>query len=87
MRSMVQNMRKAESPSPNEKAKKLLSAIVPIFEEAMNNDLNVKGAFDCLFDIVSKLDNLHRKGLLTAQEANLALEELERLDRVLKIVF
>ena len=86
-KNMVQDLRKAESSNPNKKATKLVCAIAPGFEDSMNDDLNVKSAFDCLFDIVSKLDNLHRKGLLSAQEANLALEELERLDRVLKIVF
>ena len=86
-KNMIQDLRKAESPSPSEKAKKLLCAIVPSFEEAMNNDLNVKSAFDCLFDIVSKLDSLNRKGRLSAQVAKLALEELTQVDRVLKIVF
>ena len=86
-KNMVQDLRKAESPSPNEKAKKLVGAIVPGFEDAMNDDLNVKGAFDCLFGIVSKLNSLNKKGRLSAQDANLALEKLERADRVLKIIF
>ena len=86
-KKMVQNLRNAESNNPNVKAKKLLCAIVPNFEDAMNDDLNVKGAFDCLFDIVSKLDSLNEKGRLSAQEAKFALEELERVNRVLKIVF
>jgi len=74
-------------PALSGTATNYLHAIVPSFEEAMNDDLNVKGAFDFLFAIVSKLDSLNEKGRLTAQEAKLALEELERVDRVLKIVF
>jgi cysteinyl-tRNA synthetase len=86
-KSMVQDLRNAESNNPNVKAKKLVCAIIPGFEDAMNDDLNVKAAFDFLFDIVSKLDSLNEKGRLSAQDAKLALEELERVDRVLKIVF
>jgi cysteinyl-tRNA synthetase len=86
-KDMVQNLRKAESLSPNEKAKQVLGAIVPSFEEAMNSDLNVKGAFDCLFGIVSKLNSLNEKGRLSAQDVKLALEKLERVDHVLRIIF
>jgi hypothetical protein len=34
-----------------------------------------------------KLDNLNQEGRLNAQEARSALEELEKVDRVLKIFF
>ena len=86
-KSMVQDLRNAESSSSSEKAKKLVCAIVPSFEYAMNNDLNVQGAFDCLFDIVSKLDSLNETGRLSAQDAKSALEALERVDHIFRIVF
>jgi cysteinyl-tRNA synthetase len=86
-KSMVQDLRNAESNNPNVTAKKLVCAIIPGFEDAMNDDLNVKAAFDFLFDIVSKLDSLNETGGLGAQDAKVALEELERVDRVLKIIF
>jgi cysteinyl-tRNA synthetase len=86
-KNMIQDLRKAKSSNPNKKATKLVCAIVPDFEDAMNDDLNFKAAFDCLFNIVSKLNNLNKKGRLSAQHADLALEELERVDRVLKFVF
>jgi cysteinyl-tRNA synthetase len=86
-KSMVQDLRNAQSSSSNVEAKKLVCAIIAGFEDAMNDDLNVKGAFDFLFDIVSKLDSLNEKGRLNAQDAKSALEELEKVDRVLKIVF
>jgi len=86
-KSMVQDLRNAESNHPNVKAKKLVCAIIPGFEDAMNDDLNVKGAFNLVFDIVSKLDSLNEKGGLGAQDAKMALGELERIDRVVKIIF
>ncbi len=73
-KSMVQDLGKAGSSKPSEEAKKLVCAIVPRFEDAMNDDLNVKGAFDCLFDIVSRLDRLNKKGRLSTQDARSALD-------------
>jgi FtsZ-binding cell division protein ZapB len=53
----------------------------------MNDDLNVKAAFDGIFNIVLKLDNLKENKQLNPQDAKVALEALERVDRVLRIVF
>jgi cysteinyl-tRNA synthetase len=86
-KSMVLNLQKAASPKPNEKAKKLVCRIVSGFEENMNNDLDVKGGFGCLFDVVSKLDILRKQDRLSTQDATSALEALEQVDRVLKVIF
>jgi len=86
-KSMVQDLRNADSNHPSTEAKKLVCTIIPSFEKAMNNDLNVKAAFDSLFKIVTKMDSLNETGRLGAQDAILALEKLERVDRVLKIIF
>ena len=53
----------------------------------MNDDLNVKVAFDCIFNIVLKLDSLNEDKQLSPQDAKAALEDLERVDRVFRIVF
>jgi cysteinyl-tRNA synthetase len=86
-KSMVQDLSKTESSEPSEEAKKLVCAIVQCFDNAMNDDLNVIDAFEGLFDIVSKLDSLNKKGRLNAQDAKSALEELAKVDRVLRVVF
>jgi len=84
---MVLNPRKAESSNPSEKAEKLVDALVQGFEESMNNDLDVKGAFDCLFGVVSKLDVFRKQNRLSNQDAKSALDALERVDRVLRFIF
>lgn len=86
-KSMVQDLKDAASTKSSEKAKKLVCGIIPCFENAMNDDLNVKGAFDCIFNIVLKLDNLNENKQLNPQDAKVALEALEKVDRVLRVVF
>jgi cysteinyl-tRNA synthetase len=86
-KSMVQDLKDAASTKSSEKAKKLVFGIIPYFESAMNDDLNVKAAFDGIFNIVLKLDNLKENKQLNPQDAKVALEALERVDRVLRIVF
>ena len=86
-KSMVQDLGKAESSNPSDQAKKLVCTIVPRFEKAMNDDLNVKDAFDGLFDIVLRLDRLNKKGRLMVQDVKSALDKLARVDRVLRVIF
>ncbi len=86
-KEIVTNLQKAESGNPNRKAAKMASEISHIFELNMNNDLDVKGAFNRLFNCVSALERLRRKGRLGAQDAASALEALQQVDRVLKFIF
>ena len=53
----------------------------------MNCDLNVKGAFDQLFKMVSKLSRWSETGRLSAEDAKAALEAFQRVDCVLKVLF
>jgi cysteinyl-tRNA synthetase len=52
-KSMVQDLGTAGPSKPSDQAKRLVCAIVPRFEDAMNDDLSVKGAFD-VFSISSR---------------------------------
>jgi cysteinyl-tRNA synthetase len=86
-RDMVQNLRRAKSANPSEKAKLLAGSIVSSFEENMNNDLDVKAAFDELYKTVSELHGLMKEERLSAEEANAAMSGLHRIDSVLRVVF
>ena len=84
---MVQNLRKAKSANSSEKAKRLADSLILSFNENMNNDLDVKTAFDELYETVSRLDGLIREERLSAEDANAAITNLRRVDGVLKVIF
>jgi cysteinyl-tRNA synthetase len=86
-KGMVQNLRRAKSAYSSEKAKLLAGSIVSSFEENMNNDLNVKAAFDELYETVSKLHGLMKEKRLSIEDANAAMSGLHRIDSVLRVVF
>lgn len=83
----VRNLEKVRSKTPSRKATGLVEELVPAFDKNMNNDLNVKAAFNSLFSIVSKLDNLAKRGKLSYEDARKAIERLRRIDCVLQIAF
>jgi cysteinyl-tRNA synthetase len=80
-------LRGAKSANPSEKAKALADSIVSSFEENMNSDLNVKAAFDELYEKVSELHRLMRADRLSVEDANAAMSGLRRIDSVLQVVF
>jgi cysteinyl-tRNA synthetase len=87
-RKLASDLQQANAAKPNgAEGKALADRITACFEEAMNNDLDIKGAFGNLHKTVSKLDALRKKGKLSAKDAGLALEALKRVDAVLKVIF
>ena len=68
-------------------AKKLVKEITADFEENMNNDLQVKDAFDSLYKTVSSLVNLKEKRMLSDEDSKEALEKLKTIDYVLQAFF
>jgi cysteinyl-tRNA synthetase len=86
-KGMVQNLRKAKSADPSEKVRKLAGSLVSGFDENMNNDLDVKAAFDELYRTISELHGLMKEEKLSAEDANAAMSGLHRIDSVLRVVF
>ncbi len=84
---MVDSLQKTNSAESGEEAKELVGEIVTSFERNMNNDLNVKAAFVGLFKIVSRLYALMNQGKLNSEDAHNAIANLERIDRVLQVIF
>lgn len=68
-------------------AKRFVKKITEDFEKNMNNDLQVKDAFDSLYKIVSKLVKHKEKHQLNAEDSKKALEKLQAVDHVLQIIF
>jgi cysteinyl-tRNA synthetase len=86
-KGMVQDLKKAQSIAPSQKAKHLVTSIISGFESNMNNDLNVKAAFDSIFKTVKRLHRLSQAGRLSCEDAKATVDALERVDRVLKVIF
>ncbi len=84
---MVHGLEKVESGRSSRTARDLVDHIIPSFEENMNNDLNVKAAFDDLFETVSKLNALRSRGKLSPEDAGEAVANIRKIDSVLQLVF
>jgi len=69
------------------RAKKLVKKIKTDFEENMNNDLQVKAAFDSLYKTVSTLVRLKKRQGLSAEDSKEALAKLKAIDYVLQAIF
>jgi len=88
-RDMVKNLTVAEGSEQKSsvRAKKLVKKIKTDFEENMNNDLQVKAAFDSLYKTVSRLVRLKKRQGLSAEDSREALAKLKAIDYVLQTIF
>jgi cysteinyl-tRNA synthetase len=84
---MVKDLENAEAAHSSEKAKKLTDSIVLSFELNMDNDLDVKAAFNKLYESLSKLHKLLVQRKLSAKDAKAAIDGLHRIDSVLQVIF
>jgi len=86
-RNMVNNVEKTKPKNNSPKTRELADGLLAVFERNMNDDLNVKAAFDAIFLAVSKLDNLTKRGKLSYEDASTAICNLKKIDYVLRIIF
>ncbi len=83
-RSMVADLEKTKPTSQPERQEKLTNKITIDFEDNMNNDLDVKSAFDSLYETTAKLHKM-RQSLGTIDVKNV-LEGLHTVDKVLQCI-
>lgn len=69
------------------KVSQLIAKLKHDFESNMNNDLQVKSAFDALFETTSRLAVLARKGKVNKKDADQAVKTLKSIDNVLQVIF
>lgn len=86
LRSMVQNLRRVKSLKRT-KSNKFASDITGLFRSHMNNDLDVKHAFDTVYETVANLYESGQNGSLSFNEASNAIQGLHAIDGVLQIIF
>ena len=85
VRGMVADLQETKAASQNRGDPKAGAELVADFEANMNDDLNVKGAFESL---TQKLTQIHQKRqTLAAGELKNVLDGLRRVDSVLRCLF
>ena len=81
-----ENIEKLGEKSSN-LSKKLIKKIKVDFEKHMNNDLQVKNAFDSINETVRDLVKLKEKGLVSQKDSKNLLKQLNEIDYVFQIFF
>jgi cysteinyl-tRNA synthetase len=85
LKEMIFELQQQKSDEGSIETKKLAQSVLPLFEEAMDNNLDVKGAFDNLYEIISEL---HKKSaLLEVSDGENLLLDLHKIDSVLQCLF
>jgi cysteinyl-tRNA synthetase len=84
-RSMVADLERGKPSNQSEKQKTLTDKITAGFEECMNNDLDVKSAFDNIYEAIS--DFHEKRQSLSDKEVKNVLNGLHRVDSVLQFIF
>ncbi|MCJ7631424.1 class I tRNA ligase family protein [Candidatus Bathyarchaeota archaeon] len=87
LKQMALNLQETKSNETNDDAKRLVGEILETYEKNMNKNLNVKSAFDELYNILSNLDRLRKENGLSLEDADKATTHLKRIDQVLKVIF
>ncbi len=85
LREMVAEIQKTKPKSQTTKRTGLVIRIIAEFEDHMNNDLDLQGAFNSLCKVVSAI--YEKREMLTAQEKENILVSLEKVDSVLQSIF
>ena len=85
LKAIVCDLQKSSFNVSAEKVKPLSNRIVPEFEECMNNDLDVKAAFDKLYETIGELHGL--QGRISAEDIKEISRDLRKIDSVLQCIF
>lgn len=89
LRNMVKKLDFVENcgKKSSAEAKKLVYRIESDFEKRMNDDLQVRTAFDSLYKTVSRLAKLSENRMLSAEDSMEVLEKIKSIDYVLQVIF
>ena len=76
-----------ESGKSDHQVPKLVDGMKSDFEKYMNDDLNIKDAFEALYKNLSKLGKIKIRGRLAKADRKRVTDNLKKIDSVLKIIF
>src|SRR5208283_4398783 len=85
LKSMVKDIREQKSENSTAETKGAKGSIVSVFEKGMNNDLDVKTAFDSLYDTIQGLYKMRES--LSVKDVKDIMADLRRIDSVLQFIF
>jgi len=86
-KSMIKGLQKPKPDKPNTETEteRVKGSIVSVFEKGMNNDLDVKTAFDGLYETISELHKMREA--LSVKDVKNIINDLRRIDSVLQFIF
>jgi cysteinyl-tRNA synthetase len=84
-KTMVKGLQEVQEGCPKQAVGSLTDSIVPCFENCMDNDLDVKAAFDSLYETIGELYRVRES--LSAKDSKNTLYGLRRIDSVLQCIF
>jgi len=84
-KNMVADLQQTKSSSQTEMQEGLISKITSDFENYMNNDLDVKSAFDSLSKTIKEIHAIRQ--LLSSKDIKNLMNALEKVDSVLQCIF
>jgi cysteinyl-tRNA synthetase len=84
-KNMVNGLQEVQGGCSNQTISSLTDSIVPGFENGINNDLDVKAAFDSLYETISELYKMRKS--LSARDSKNLLNRLRKIDFVLQCIF
>jgi cysteinyl-tRNA synthetase len=82
---MVADLQQTKSSNQTEMQEGLIRKIASDFENYMNNDLDVKSAFDSLAKTIKELHAIRQ--LLSSKDIKNLMNTLEKVDSVLQCIF
>jgi cysteinyl-tRNA synthetase len=85
LRGMIGDLQRVKQPRDSCRGDLYVGRLTAEFEAHMNNDLDVKGAFDTLTETVTEV--YKKLGTLPMEEIENALSDLRRIDNVLRCLF
>jgi cysteinyl-tRNA synthetase len=85
LKKMVSDIQESKSIRSDEKLVALAKTLVPVFEGSLNNDLDIKGAFDNIYETICELHK--KRDLLTVEDVKNILDDLKKIDGVLQCLF
>jgi cysteinyl-tRNA synthetase len=85
LKSMIKELQQQKSEDSSSETEKLVATLIPVFEAAMNNDLDVKTAFSNIYETISELHEKCRS--LGSKNIKKLMNDLGKVDSVLQCIF